>query len=67
MVSEYTGLTMLEVQDLDYLDYLRYRHDAFIYDRSQSDKGQEYLKNAWRLTQTSPDKSKLRETFGKED
>lgn len=65
MVSTYTGLTMLEVDNLDYVDYLQYRRDAFIYAMNQTEKGQEYLDNAWRLEQVNPDKKKLRDQFGK--
>lgn len=57
---------MLEVEELDYLDYLIYRRDAFIYKFSQTEKGEEYLNNAWRLEQTKPDREKLRDKFGKE-
>lgn len=57
---------MLEVEELDYLDFLMYRRDAFIYRMSQTDKGREYLDNAWRLEQTSPDRKSLRNKFGKE-
>jgi hypothetical protein len=57
---------MLQVEDLDYLDYLLYRRDAFIYFMSQSEKGEEYLNNAWRLEQTKPDRESLRNKFGKE-
>lgn len=66
LVSQYTGLNMLEVEKLDYLDYLMYRRDAFIYKMSQTEKGQEYLDNAWRLEQTTPDRDGLRNKFGKE-
>ena len=57
---------MLEVEELDYLDYLIYRRDAFIYRMSQTEKGEEYLKNAYRLEQTKPDRETLRNKFGKE-
>ena len=66
LVSEYTGLNILQVGELDYLDYLRYRRDAFIYRMSQTEKGEEYLNNAWRLEQTKPDRESLRKKFGKE-
>lgn len=65
MVAQYTGLNMLEVEELDYLDFLRYRRDAFIYLMSKSKEGEEYLNNAWRLEQTAPDRDRLREKFGK--
>lgn len=32
--------------DLDVLDYLALRRDAFVAEMSQSDKGREYLQNA---------------------
>lgn len=66
MVSSYTGLNMIEVNNLDYVAYLAYRRDAFIYKMSQTEKGQEYLRNAHRLEQKEPDRKSLREQFGKE-
>jgi hypothetical protein len=57
---------MLEVEELDYIDYLTFRRDAFIYKLSKTEKGEEYLNNAWRLEQTKPNREKLREKFGKE-
>lgn len=65
MVSQYTGLNMLEVEELDYFDYLQYRRDAFIYSLSKTEQGQEYLDNAYRLEQTEPDRKSLKERFGK--
>lgn len=65
LVSQYTGLNMLDVEELDYIDYLMYRRDAFIHRMSQTEKGQEYLNNAWRLEQTTPDRQSLRQKFGK--
>lgn len=57
---------MLEVEELNYLDYLRYRRDAFIDKLSRSEKGQEYLDKAYRLEQTKPDREALRNKFGKD-
>ena len=56
---------MLEVEELDYFDYLQYRRDAFIFKMSQTTEGEEYLNNAWRLEQTKPDRDNLRNKFGK--
>lgn len=64
MVARYTGLNILQVEELDYLDFLRYKRDAFIYQMSQTKEGEEYLNNAWRLEQTTPDRKQLREKFG---
>ena len=57
---------MLQVEELDYIDYLIYRRDAFIYKMSQSEQGETYLNNAYRLEQTEPDRESLIEKFGKE-
>ena len=66
LVAQYTGLNILQVEELDYIDYLMYRRDAFIYRMSQSEEGEKYLNNAWRLEQTKPDRDSLRNKFGKE-
>ena len=66
LVAQYTGLTIIEVEDLDYLEYLQYRRDAFIYRLTQSEKGLEYLDNAYRIEQTEPDRGSLREQYGEE-
>ena len=64
-MAEYTGLTLPEVRELDYVQYLIWRRDAFIHRLSQTEAGQEYLDNAWRMEQTTPDRQKLRKTFGR--
>jgi hypothetical protein len=66
LVARYTGLNLLEVQELDWVDYLILRRDAFIQAMSQTEKGEEYLNNAWRLEQVKPDRQSLRDKFGKE-
>lgn len=66
MVAEYTGLNILEVEELDIFDYWQYRRDAFIYKMSQTEEGKEYLDNAWRLEQVEPDRKSLRDQFGEE-
>jgi hypothetical protein len=58
-------LSLLQVAELDFLQYLVWRRDAFIYSLSRTEAGQEYLDNAWRMEQTEPDRAKLREQFGK--
>lgn len=67
LVSEYTGLSFFEVAELDYLQYLVWRRDAFIHRLNQTEEGQEYLKNAYRMEQTKPDRERLREKLGKEE
>lgn len=58
-------MSLLQVAELDFLQYLVWRRDAFIYSLSRTEAGQEYLDNAWRMEQTAPDRAKLREQFGK--
>jgi len=50
---------------LDLATYLTYLRDAFIFNCNQSEKGREYLENAWYLEQTACDKSELREMAGR--
>lgn len=67
LVSVYTGLSFQEIARLGYIEYLQYRRDAFIDWLNQSEKGQEYLRNAWRMEQTEPDRISLRRKFGKKE
>jgi hypothetical protein len=64
LVAEYTGLNFLQIQQLNYIEYLTYRRDAFITKLNGSESGQEYLRNAWRMEQTEPDRVALRRKFG---
>ncbi len=66
-MAEYTGLNFLEIDALDYLTYLTWRRDAFIHKWNQSEKGREYLDNAWRMEQTKPDRAALRAKLRKEE
>lgn len=56
---------MNEIEELEYIDYLQYRRDAFIHEMNKTEEGREYLENAYALTQTKPDRIKLRSLFGK--
>ena len=67
MVAEYTGLNFLQIAELDYLQYLVWLRDAYIYKLSRTEEGQEYLDNAWRMEQTKPDRTALRKKLRKED
>ena len=66
-MHEYTGLDFNEIEELEYIDYLQYRRDAFIHSLNQTEKGREYLENAHTLTQTEPDRKRLRELFGRKE
>ncbi len=56
-----------EVRRLNYIEYLTYRRDAFLLFMGRSEKGQEYLDNAWRMEQTEPDRTALRLKLKKGD
>lgn len=49
---------------MDIILYFQLRRDAYIHTLRQTEKGREYLYNAWRLEQTEPERKKFRETFG---
>lgn len=66
-MADYTGLDFRQVEALDYLTYLTWRRDAFIHKMSQTEKGIEYLDNAWRMEQTKPDRAALRKKLRKEE
>lgn len=63
----YTGLNFQQIGQLNYIQYLQYRRDAFINWLSQSENGQEYLDNAWRMEQTKPERAKLRAKYGRKE
>jgi hypothetical protein len=67
LVSDYTGLNFHEVRQLEFIQYLIWRRDAFIHWLSSSENGTEYLDNAWRMEQTEPDRPALRKKTRKED
>jgi hypothetical protein len=67
MVSQYSGLNLIEVSQLDIFEYWVLKRDAWIHHLSQTEKGQEYLDNAWICEQTTPDRQRLRAQFGRKD
>lgn len=67
LVAGYTGLTFHEIDRLPYIEYLTYRRDAFITMLNKTEAGQEYLRNAWRMEQTEPDRAALRRKFGRKE
>jgi hypothetical protein len=67
LVAGYTGLTFHQIQRLNYIEYLTYRRDALITWLNGSEEGKEYLRNAWRMEQTEPDRDALRRKFGRRE
>ena len=64
MVAEYANMTIADVMRLDVIDYLILRRDAVISAFSRTEKGVEYLNNAWDYEQTDIDRASLRRDFG---
>jgi hypothetical protein len=58
-------ISIIEVDELIFDDYLLYLRDAFVWKQMQSEDGREYLEKCHQLQQTKPDREKLREIFGK--
>ena len=66
LVSDYTKLNFNQALELDCYTYKAIVRDAFIDKMSKTEEGREYLQDCWVLTQTSPEKSKLRQQFKQE-
>lgn len=62
-MAEYANISFLQVYELDVFSYWALLRDAVIFNRSQTKKGREWLKNAWRIMQTKPDDKKLQQKF----
>lgn len=65
LVHQHTGLNFAEIEELDYIDWLGLRRDAFLCALNQTEAGREYLDGAWRLEKTEPDRDALRRRFGR--
>ena len=65
LISEYTGLNFLEIENLDVIEYWVYLRDAVIYRYNETEEGQEYLEKCWIIEQTNPDRNNLRDRFNK--
>lgn len=65
LVAKYANMPLPEVQELDILDYLTLRRDAFIQALSGTSHGQEALEKAWLWEQTKADRAALREIVGR--
>jgi hypothetical protein len=65
-VADYTGLTFFEVSQLNYVQYLIWRRDAYIHMLSRTEDGQKYLDDCWRMEQTKADRAALRRKLRRE-
>lgn len=57
LVCDYANMSIYEIDDIPILEYWILLRDAFIHALSKTEKGREYLKNAYRLTQTEADEN----------
>lgn len=64
LVSDWTGVPLIEVGGMDLVAYLSYRRDAFITKLNATESGREYLNRAWQLSRTEPDRELARRMFG---
>lgn len=64
IVSKYLNIPLLEVEELNVVEYRFFLREAFIYNCSQTEEGIEYLRNAKRLEETEPERDKLRAKYG---
>jgi len=63
VISEYTGFTFWQLEELDVFTYWLYLHDAVIYNQGLSEEGRQYLEDCWIMEQTKPDREALRSKF----
>lgn len=60
LVSEYTGLNLERVEELEAFTFWLYLRDAVVYNCSRTEAGREYLEKCWTLEQTAPDRAAIR-------
>lgn len=63
VVADYANISIFEVGELNYDDYLLFRRDGYISLYSKSEAGLKYLDECWISEQTQPDRQRLREKF----
>ena len=64
LVSVYAGISIPDVRDLDVVDFLLLRREAYISSLQKTEKGREYLEQAWLREQTTADRAALRKLVG---
>lgn len=66
-MADYTGLNFHEVGQLNYVQYLIWRRDAYIHLLSRTEEGQKHLDECWRMEQVKADRASLRHKVRKEE
>ena len=64
IIQEYTGIDFLRIEEISVFDYWRYLHDAVVWNCNQTEKGKQYLENAYNYTQTKADRQGLSKLIG---
>ena len=64
-IADYLKINVFDVNELNIIDYWFFLRESVIYSLSQTAEGIDYLNNAYRLTETEPDREALREKYGK--
>ena len=64
IVADYANISIPDTAELEVFDYWGLLRDAVIWNCNKTEKGREYLENAYNYAQTEPDRSALRENFG---
>ena len=62
IVADYSGLSFAEIMELNVMDWYLLLREAMIYNLSQSEAGEAYLRDCWLYEQTDADISGLRQT-----
>lgn len=65
LVIDYTGLSIISVQEMDLDLFLFFMREAYIHELSQTEDGRKYLDDCWRISQTKVDRAALREKLKK--
>lgn len=66
LICSHTNLNIMQLDDLDIVEFALYLRDAYIIKCYQTKEGKEYLDKCYRIAQTEPDNKRLQEKFGKE-
>ena len=64
VVADFANMSILEVQNLCYVDFVILRREAFISNLAKAEEGREKLEEAYCFEQTEPDRATLRSYFG---
>ena len=64
-VKDYSGHDFDRIEELNIFEYWLLLRDSVIWNHMQTEEGRKYLEDCWRMEQTTPDRKRLRDKFGK--